>query len=77
MHAISKEKFLKRRPPTKRSILLTVKTCCAEKVIVGSDLKSWVTTYWVNGTLETNLFEASHLDSAVALRTGHRDSRFL
>lgn len=49
-----------------------LKNACVAKKLKGKELKKRSTTHGLQGTLATILFDHRHLDSSVALRTGHR-----
>ena len=53
------------------------KDMCASNGIFGTGSKKGMTTHGLPGTVTTLLVETGHSDSAIAMRTGHRDPKFL
>lgn len=50
---------------------------CREVGISGTGVKEGMSTHGIRGTVTTLLVEAGHLDSAILLRTGHRNRQSL
>ena len=54
-----------------------VKDVCASNGISGTRRKRGITTHGTRGTVKALFVEAGHSDSAIAMRTRHRDPKYL
>ena len=69
--------FFKNQHLGRNTFSKIVKDVCASNGISGTGSKKGMTTHGLRGTVTTLLVEAGHSDSAIAMRTGHRDPRSL
>jgi len=69
--------FFSRQHLGKSTFRAIFRRVCEAESIEGCRSKPFASTHGLRGTCPTLLLQAGHSDSSVALRTGHRDMRYL
>ena len=74
---VTMSNFFKNQHLVRNTFSKLVRDVCASNGISGTGSKKGMTTHGLRGTVTTLLVEAGHSDSAIAMRTGHRDPKSL